>query len=134
MHHHNGAASFAAGGSMQLLTAAWTLPLLWAPAVIACRLQRDSLLALALSALHEGNAQLVTTGLARPLPATVGVPQHPLGQVFPTPAEDPARQKHCTALHSQNTALNAACTWLHTKECWLFTKCMVRCLGHSQAL
>ena len=101
MHHYNGAASFAAGGAMQLLTAAWTLPLLWAPAVIACRLQGDSLLALALSALHEGNAQLMTTGLSWPLPATVGVPQHPLGQVFPTPAEDPV---------GQNTALNAART------------------------
>ena len=93
---------------MQLLTAPWTLPLLWAPAVIACRLQRDGLLALALSALHEGDAQLVATGLSRPLPATVGLPQHPLGQILPTPAENPA---------GQHTVPNAACTRLHTGEC-----------------
>lgn len=89
---HNGAASFAACCSMQLLAAARALPLFGAPAVLSWSVQSDGLLALALCALHESQAELVAPRLPSPLSPAVCVAQNPLSQLLATPAEHSAQK------------------------------------------
>lgn len=88
MYHNNGAASFAACCSMQLLAASWALPLLWAPALLSCRLKCNGLLAFTLCALHEYQTQLMASRLSRSLSSTEGVTQDPLRKLLTAPTED----------------------------------------------
>ena len=108
VHHDDGTPSLAACGAMQLLAASRTLPLLRAPAVICWGIYSDCFFALALCALHEGDAQLVPSRLSRSFSATEGVTQRPFGQLFSTPTKDPAgRHAYTTTLPRPATSVHA---------------------------
>lgn len=88
---------------MQLFAAPRTLPMLGAPIAISWCINSNGLLALAPCALHESDAQLVPSWLPRPLPATIGVSQHPLRQLLATPTKNPA--VHLRLLEAQGCRL-----------------------------
>ena len=90
MHDNNAAAGLAARRSMQLFTAPRALPLFGTPTILTWGVNSNSLLALALCALHESDAQLVPSRLSWPFSATECVPQDPPRQFLAAPAENPA--------------------------------------------